>query len=220
MLDQILQGIMNIEQAVQSGGEGLNQQINTLQGSVNTPGASVAPGLNMMDRFHLIQDVVIRQATPSFIVPVSPLFSSVFMTYNARTDRAAQKLDGGIATQYNGDTGTNYQYQYIIGNNTTVSQSSFTSQSKLFLGQATGAAATANYFGRGMVWWSNLHDKNHFPMYLALTGLAASTATADFYLLLVWGQWKSAAGVDAMKIFSGSGDNFIAGSRFTFWGLR
>lgn len=125
----------------------------------------------------------------------------------------------GVNLRFNGDTGANYDFQYLQSNNTTVLGGQSLAQTSLAnVGSFPGASATAGLSGgieltipnyAGTTWQKTLVSRN---------ALRVGTAAANYYAQVISGFWRSAAAINQITIISGSG-NFEIGTVATLYGL-
>jgi hypothetical protein len=93
-------------------------------------------------------------------------FTDLVLVHSARS--AHSDIAASAVIQFNGDTGANYSVRRLLGDGTAASSSALTSGSLFGLaGSISGATATANTFGNGVV---------YIPNY---TGSTAKSFSAD-----------------------------------------
>lgn len=155
--------------------------------------------------------------------PSSITFSSIPATYanlrlviTARGNTAA--LQTSIALQFNGDTGTNYGYDYVLEQVGVVSGGSASSTGNAFIANLTAANAAANvpaiaeclipaYANTTFV--KEIHTRGFSLNDTVVTGTRQIVYTANI--------WNSTAAINAIKLIVAAG-NFVNGSIFELWG--
>lgn len=125
-----------------------------------------------------------------------------------------------LVIQFNADTGSNYWYQLIEGNNTTNSASdSLGLVAVPLISAIPGASATANHAGTADI---------DLEGYAGTTFDKQVTAKWGFYTSgshpLTTGQatvdWANTAAITSIKLIDGGGGNFVAGSVFTLYAFQ
>ena len=130
-----------------------------------------------------------------------------------RGDNASSSVD--VQFQFNNDTGANYahEYQQIVGSAATAPISS-TGRTNFIVVSLPGNTATANYFSLGSVRISEYTNAKANKTAYGAGGLW----TSGPIIILASGFWASTASVTSIKMTASAG-NFVAGSRFTLYGL-
>ena len=132
----------------------------------------------------------------------------------AKDDMAGQNaLPMGL--RLNGDTGANYSWHQVGGNGSSVSSSAGTSRTIMFVGLSAGAASTANAFSGAVI---DLLDPFETTKYTTARGL--SGLTSGNFIRLYSGNWRNTAAVTSILIDNDGTGSFIAGSRFSLYGIK
>ena len=122
----------------------------------------------------------------------------------ARSDRSANSA--GIDIQFNGDTGSNYNRQTLVGRGTTVAAGiEATSRTA----QIPAASSGANEFGSSTTlipWYAGSNQKT----YMSFTG---AETHSDLGVRLIGGEWENTAAITSIEVRCNE-DNFVAGSIF------
>lgn len=168
-----------------------------------------------------IQTISLSSATASVTFSSIPTsWSGLMLTWYARTDRASNTLDL-IGLRFNGDTGSNYNWQITASAGTGNVNSFGTNESSIALADATAASADSGTFGGGTATFPNYNVSGSHKVVVATGGALPATSSADFRAEQCLGRWANAtAGVTSITLLSRSGANFISGSVFTLYGLR
>lgn len=155
--------------------------------------------------------------------PSSITFSSIPATYanlrlviTARGDTAA--LQTSITVQFNGDTGTNYGYDYLLDAGGVVSGGAASSLGNAFIANLTAANSAANVPAiveclipayAGTVFVKEIQTRSFCLNNAAVTGQRQIVHAANI--------WNSTAAINAIKLMAAAG-NFVNGSIFELWG--
>lgn len=113
---------------------------------------------------------------------------------------------------FNGDTGNNYLWQVLQGNNASAaSTSSGAAVAKIQIATIAGNSATANYFSQGTFDVGGASDAT----FKTVQGTAAAfSSTTSSWTGVYSGQWLSTATIQSIGL-AANGNLFLAGSRFT-----
>jgi hypothetical protein len=144
----------------------------------------------------------------------SVTFSSIPQNYTDLIIVVNSRLSTGLSgtvMQYNGDTGSNYSYTRVYGND---------------LNQALSDRASNNTFARfGLNSTANLttgicHINNYSNSAVFKTGLGR-TGILDFggYVSFNVNLWRNTSPITSIRIFNEGGANYVTGSTFTIYGI-
>jgi hypothetical protein len=159
-----------------------------------------------------IFSTTLATTTASVAVTIPSGYTSLEIVWSGRVD------GGGVASLYvqcNGDTGTNYQWQYFVASLATQASNAGVSATGIFIGELPGSGSTTNYFGSGA-----------FTMAGCSTSVFKSAVGRGWHVTspsgqnvgLFSGQWLSTAAITSLTLSPAAG-NFVAGSTFTVYGL-
>lgn len=141
--------------------------------------------------------------------------NSVFGVWTARTDNAT--TGGYVNLRFNGDTGSNYVWEQVLANSSTVTgQNSGGTNAFMHIGAKTAANDTANYFGTGSFTAVNLQSTGLFKSASSISQAPGSTTSG--FAGTHGGTWLSTAAVTSLTLVADAG-NFVAGSRFSLYGM-
>jgi hypothetical protein len=157
--------------------------------------------------------------TAALNVPVTGIYKHLFIYGQGRITGAG---GGTVFCQFNGDTGANYQWIYILGNGTTVSSGQDTSDSRIVIGQFSNtgdpAGSASTFEAKILNYFAPTHQ-----MVMANT-LYNDNTTRSIYSIA--GKWSSTAGIKSIEIFAcdatgikGS-TNMAAGSVISIYGMK
>lgn len=129
---------------------------------------------------------------------------------SARTNRSG--VGDFMFARFNGDSG-NARCHALFTNGSSIASQTAT---PIEIGRITGDTATANVFGAVIVDILDPFETTKNTTLRALGGLNASTSEVHF----TSGAWFSNDAVTSFYLQPGNGTNFLAGSRFSLYGIR
>ena len=130
----------------------------------------------------------------------------------ARTDRASQTGDV-LTVRFNDDSGSNYAYHQLYGNGSSVISNGVSSSTEMWLWRIAAPLSTPNAFGGMVIDILDPYSAKNKTV-RALAGLAA---TNDIYINS--GLWNNTASLASITLDQ-LGNNFVAGSRFSLYGIK
>lgn len=173
----------------------------------------ITPSFGAMD---LISSVILTAGQPSVVFDVSTLASTykhLQLRIVGRTDRTASGGDY-IRLRFNADTGTNYSFHSLTGNGSNVvSENAVNATAMHFERLGSSDLATSNY-GALVVDMLDLFSTTKYKTTRNFGGVATN------YVMLQSGNWRSTSAVTAVNVVVGGGSNFVAGSRFSLYGIK
>lgn len=138
------------------------------------------------------------------------------MVLSARGDTAAQRV--GVNVQFNGDTAANYTFEALGADTNTTPTSSFNGSSTFGpMSDMPGSTAPANVSGLSEYLVGDYASTTFFKN-CSGNGTNRYSATASLQQVIGF-TWSSTAAIVRIVVSPNSG-NFIAGSRFTLYGLN
>ena len=156
----------------------------------------------------------------------SVTFSSIAGTYNqlilymvaAVSDSA---LTQNLLVQFNGDTGSNYDYEYHYGNAASGTDvvAGTDATTSILVPFLIGATAPANSAAAIRLEFPGYAQTTFKKTLNAQAGAQSGTSAGSFYTSTSTGFWRSTAAITAIKLFENGGGNFVTGSVFTLYGL-
>jgi hypothetical protein len=138
------------------------------------------------------------------------------VVWSARGDNPTLTVDHWV--RFNADSSAIYEHEVLhaIGTAITASETLNTNQARV--GQMSAATAVANAWGAGVVWIPSYASASVYKASVGFCGLKWNTAAGSFRVHTAGSTWRSVAAVTSL-VFLPAGGNFIAGSRFTLYGL-
>lgn len=143
-------------------------------------------------------------------------YAHLMITLYARCDVAS--TFGTAVMRFNGDAGTNYDWQQLQGQAATASASENFANGALQIGNIPGNTAGANLFSANEIFIPNYAGSTNNKQFLAVAAAKVGTATTNMVVNVFGGGWRSAAAINRITIFPGSG-NLVAGTRLTIHAL-
>jgi len=147
-------------------------------------------------------------------------YRHLVLVFSARTDRAAE--EDQIDVRLNGDAGANYDWLQIKGDvGVGVATSGARAASSMRLASCEGANSAANGFTGGHIQFDYYATADRLKTgYGPGSGIFGDVnADTDLHLKIRYGHRRNAAATTAIALFPQTGLNFVAGSRFTLYGV-
>lgn len=149
------------------------------------------------------------------ITSIVQTFRSLRMQIIARGSNASTSVS--CLLRFNNDSGNNYDYQNLQGNNTAAAAFSAVAGSSIVVGGAPAASATANVFGQIDVQIGDYINATRNKVLNARSALKIGTTTADVVTAAVSGFWRSNAAITRITLIPSAG-NWDTGTRVIVWG--
>lgn len=163
----------------------------------------------------------IEEQTPSGtgVVTFSALgaYTHLHIKWSARGTQSADNTV--INLTFNGDTGSNYDRQLSQAFATTVSGSESLAATSAAVGNVVAANGTANAAGAGMIDIFDYRGTTFHKVVLATTGFPRLLTSGNFGWQAFTARWRSASAITSVTLTLASG-NYVAGSKFTAYGMR
>lgn len=180
----------------------------------DTGATAVWSGTAWIYRPTQIGTTVLGANAASITINVPAGFTHVQGVFTARQDSGS----GGAfcALQLNGDTGSNYVWQYTLGGSASITAAgSGATATSMRIGVIPGSGDTANCFGVGSFTIGNSKSAVFKPV---TSNFEAILGTTTSYSGTLGGSWQSTAAVSSVTLLPASG-NLVAGSSLTLYGL-
>lgn len=152
-------------------------------------------------------------------------FSSISGSYNhlvlIQQARISDAVTGGDAgMQFNGDTGTNYDTQFLQGEGTAAQAGTVGTDAYIRYDYVNGSGADANTASSSETWIPNYAGTTFYKLIQSHSGRIFHPGTAaDYHDRHCTGQWKSTAAITSIVLTDVGAGNFIAGSSFYLYGV-
>ena len=174
------------------------------------------------ETYELIASNILGTATSEVVFDFSSLASAykhLQIRTVARTNRAGDDLES-IALRLNTDTSANYAWHALVGRGdtspATVISENATSQTSMRIGLVTGSTATANAFSPLVIDVLDSYATTKNKTVRILSGVTANSPR----VYLSSGLWINTASVTSATLLTLNGGSFIAGSRFSLYGIK
>ena len=125
---------------------------------------------------------------------------------------------GGFAYRFNGDSGSNYTYHILDGDTVQASVFSGASQTNGLVTLITGNTATANAFGVAICDVLDYTNTKKNKVTRTLGGRLSTYQNSN--IRLGSSAWLSTSAITSMTLFDHIGGSFVAGSRFSLYGIK
>jgi hypothetical protein len=149
-------------------------------------------------------------------------FSSIDQSYshlklivNGRSANASTIDD--MYCQVNGDTGSNYHRQYLLGTGSSTAAGKQAGVNNAVVGTLVGASGTANLPGSGVIY---IPDYSQTSFYKTIISLGGMDDASNPYVVSVWWNWRSTAAITSIVLKMISGSNIDTNTTATLYGLK
>jgi hypothetical protein len=164
--------------------------------------------------YELIETQILGSAAASITFTGLATYASVYKHLQiralARTTRAAA-TDGGYI-RLNGDTGSNYAHHTLYGDGTSVLSINSPSQAQMAILGVVGNTATANMFVPSVLDILDAYSSTKNKTLRSLNGITAIGLSS--------GLWMNTASLTSITLTTQIGPNWLAGSRFSLYGIK
>jgi hypothetical protein len=170
--------------------------------------------------YELIESVILGSSQSSVTFSSLDTYSSTYkhlqIRWTARSDRSGQDNDV-LGIRFNGDSGSNYAFHRLGGDGSSVFSESGTSQTLPAFGYTVAAGTTtSNSFGAGVIDILDPYSTTKNKTVRVLSGLTGGRS----WVFLASGLWMNTASATSITVDQLYGPNFIAGSRFSLYGIK
>ena len=117
------------------------------------------------------------------------------------------------------DAGTNYAAHQLYGNNNVVASAASPNEVWMFAGTGTGNNAATSSFNANVIDILDAFSSTKFTTTRSLYGVPQSTA-ANSVIGLDSSLWRNTAAVQTIRLLTTGGASFVAGSRFSLYGIK
>lgn len=165
----------------------------------------------------LLEEQVLTSTTASITFSNLSQYASEYQHLQIRSVAKASSTVNdywAIGARYNGDTANNYYHHQLLANGSTVS-SAANSLSYVYAGLVNNNYST-NGFGVGIFDLLDPFETTKKKTSRALMGVLGGQNR----LFFTSGLWLNEAALTSITLIHGNGDSFIAGSRFSLYGVK
>jgi hypothetical protein len=181
--------------------------------------SAAGAGLGFESDYELIATEILTTTESSITFSNLGDYSSTYKHLQVRaavrSDRAGQP-NSGLFMRLNADTGNNYAVHWLIGNGSAVSSAASTSRSTTVALPLPAATATADAFGGAVIDILDAYSSTKNKTIRSLGGVASSFNE----LQLASGLWLNTASITSITFVTILSDQFVAGSRFSLYGIK
>lgn len=132
----------------------------------------------------------------------------------AKTDRTTNQADS-LNGYFNSDTGSNYAAHRLLGTGSSVASGAYPNYSNLIFGFIGGSQVdTTNHFGAQVIDILDFANTNKNTTTKSMGGVVTGQTYSTFYS----SAWLNTNAVTDLQFYSVG--NFIAGSRFSLYGVK
>jgi hypothetical protein len=168
--------------------------------------------------FHHLETVRLGGATTDIVFTNLSRYSDFQhfqIRFVARTNRASS-LDS-VQLQFNSDTNGNYSWHNLQGSSSSVTSQAGANAVRIPLAYAPGSTNTANSFAGGVTEILDVFDTTKHKTVRSFAG----QVDGNWTLTNIWsGSWRSTDAVTSIRLHSDNATGYIAGSRFSLYGLK
>lgn len=188
----------------------------TQRSGVVSPGGSTSGG-GGGGAFTQISKQTLGSAASSITFSSIPATSNnLMLTIMGRGDTAATSVN--VIMQANGDTGTNYNSQFILGTGSVGPSTGFSNATASApIGQIAAANAPANVPGVITAFVYNYANTTFFKQANNLNGTRTASNTND--MIPTWWEWASTAAINQLVVSTTAG-NFSTGTTAILYGVN
>jgi hypothetical protein len=182
--------------------------------------AAGAGGVAFSSDYELIQTALVSGSSTSTVTFSSlGTYSSTYKHLQIRSlaKGSAAFSSGNVRLRFNSDTGNNYAIHKLIGANSAVTALASTSRSSTIASLAFNSG-TANAFSGGVCDILDAYSASKNKTTRLLSNTRADSTTE--FIQLVSGAWFNTASITDIGLDLEDGGNFVAGSRFSIYGIR
>lgn len=173
-----------------------------------------AAQLNVVSWPVAIGSTILTGSAASVSLSIPSGYNHLQVVVTARGDTAGT---GGqfFFLRFNGDSGSNYVYQYLYGvGATTTSANAGGATTGVRVGVSPIASDAASYFGSANIVCGNISSAVFKPV---TSNFTSAVSASSGYAGTGGGCWLSTAAVTSVAVFPVSG-NFVAGSSMSIYG--
>jgi hypothetical protein len=176
---------------------------------------AMAAGYNFQD-FELIESVFLASTTASVTFSNLQNYATEYehlqIRLTARTSRS--EINDAVFVRINGDSGSNYARHQLFGNGSSVSSISAISETTTGNNAITGNTATTSAFGAVVLDFTDAYSNTKNTTIRMFSGIPVNFNQ----VMLSSGLYNNTASVASITLQPLA--SFIAGSRFSIYGIR
>jgi hypothetical protein len=174
--------------------------------------AAGAGGAAFSSDYELIETQILGSAQAEVVFSSLATYASTYKHLQIRSASLVNASTNSAYLRFNGDTASNYVAHYLEGNGSSVGSSWSTTTNKLFYGYWAVGSTTAAH--GAVVDILDAYSSSKNKTVRSLNGIN----TASPLITLYSGLWMNTNSTTSLTV--GSPSNFLAGSRFSLYGIR
>jgi hypothetical protein len=163
-----------------------------------------------------IASTVLGSDTASITLSAIPALWKHLLLLTMARSSAAVTVDPFLL-RFNGDTGANYDWQTIQGDQATMSAAESFATTSMEIGFLPGSTAVANSFAAVRTVIMDYTDTGNFKALIS-SSAHRYTGTPDQRQLMTAGDWKSTTVINSLTVLCAA--NLLTGSRVSLYGMQ
>ncbi len=167
--------------------------------------------------YELISSTILGTATSSITFDVST-FASTYKHLQIRmVGRTSRANNGdGFNIRFNSDTGANYALHTLRGEGSSIFSEAGANQTSIQIGYAEANNNTSGSFAACVFDVLDAFSTTKNKTARGLSGYSSSIGR----ILLNSGHWRNTNAITSIEVIVAIGPNFLAGSRFSLYGIK
>jgi hypothetical protein len=165
--------------------------------------------------YELISTTVLDSTTPSVTFSSLEASASNYKHLQLRWAGRDASNSGDGYIRFNSDGGNNYSAHRVVGGTSNVVSTNVVPASVVYVTSMANTNDPTNAFSSGVVDFLDFSSTTKNKTARAFTGVSATNK----FVALWSGAWYNTNAITSMEFFSG-GTGWIAGSRFSLYGIR
>ena len=166
----------------------------------------------------VLADVTLTSAQATVLfTPIPNTYAHLILVHQCRSDASGVGTTG-LRMTFNNDSGSNYNGQYMAGNNTSPVAAAQAADAFGYLGNIPAGTANAGYSASGSIEVPNYAGTAFFKNALFDATRDETGASGNMFSYRGHIVWKSTSAISRIDLALQAG-NFVAGSRFTLYGV-
>lgn len=143
-------------------------------------------------------------------------YSHLQIRHISRVSNTGTVGNDNVEMRFNSDTGSNYDFHYLVGNGSSASAGNGTNQTVMLAGKPANASATSGVFGAAVVDILDYANTNKYKTVRVLTGIDNNGSGTVFFNSNLW---RSTSAITSITFLYGS-QTFTQYSQFALYGIR
>jgi len=174
---------------------------------------------NVAGDYELIESYILGSSQASVVFSNLGDYSSTYKHLQVRMVARSAKADtfDALRFRFNADTGNNYARHFLWGNGSGVESAGAASNNRGYLGFVDGNNATSSVYSPTIIDILDPYSTTKNKTVRALSGIRNQTQT---YVGLFSSLWMNTGSVTSLLLETDSVANFMAGSRFSLYGIK